>query len=163
MPGEPSERFFSWQALVAVPRSTKRSPCRVDQERMHRMIAGDRHAGNDDLRFAARHHLAILQRVGDDLVVGLGVELALVDVDAGAAVVALGRRGAETFDLVGLAVVVGVLQSDEEPVRPRRFVAFVISAAPGVDVERAVRGDRQSGARVRCDRQTRWRRSQVAG
>ena len=57
----------------------------IDDERMHRMIAGERQAGEDDLRLSVRRDAVGRQRIADDLVVLLGVEAAFVDADAGAA------------------------------------------------------------------------------
>ncbi len=104
------------------------------------MVAAERHARKDHLGLAGGNPAARAERVADDLVVGLGVDEALVDGDAGAARVALSRRLAEAGDLVRLAVAVGVLQRDQEAARRGRL-AHVIGAAPGVDVEGAAGGE----------------------
>ena len=57
----------------------------IDGERMHGVIAGNRHAAQDRLGLARRRHLAVLQPVANNLVVDLGVEPILVEPDAGAA------------------------------------------------------------------------------
>ena len=67
---------------------------RVDREGMHRMIAGQRQSRDDGLRRPGRRDRRPAgKRVAHDAVVGLGIEIALVDRDAGAALVALRRDG----------------------------------------------------------------------
>ena len=70
-----------------------------------------------------------------------GVNGALVERDAGAAGRALRHAVAETLDHVGLAVALDILQRDQKAAGRRRVV-MKIAAAPGVDIEHAVRRDR---------------------
>jgi hypothetical protein len=114
----------------------------VDVEGMHGMVAGEGKPGDDSLWFAGRDDAVLAQRVAYDAIVHLGVEGTLVKGDAGATVIALLDSVAEAGGDIGLAVAVDVLQSHEESPRRRRIVA-VIAAAPGVDVDHAVRGHRQ--------------------
>ena len=104
------------------------------------MIAGERQAGDDGFRLALGYDLIVSQRVADDAIVDLGEETALVEADAGAAMAA-GRDGlAEAGDHVGMSVALGVPERDQKTAR-RRFIVLIIDAAPGVDVDGAVRRD----------------------
>src|SRR5450631_1276254 len=86
---------------------------RVDRKGVHRMIAGERQAGDDGFRLAFGCDLAITQSVADDAIVDLGEEAAFVQSDAGAAM-ASGRKGLTEADFyVGTAVAFGVLERDE--------------------------------------------------
>ncbi len=109
----------------------------IDDERMHRVIAGERQAGHYDLRLFARHDAVRRQGVADDLVVLLGIEAVFVDADTGAAGRSLRHAVAETLDPIGVAVALGVFERHQEAAG-RRLVVMIIAAAPGVDVERAV-------------------------
>ena len=136
LPGTLGMRFSLWQALVAEPMSTNMLPFASIDEGMHRMIAGQRHAGHDDLRLAGRHD-AVCGRSGvaDDLVVHFGVDVVLVESRCRCRPRCPRREaGPKRIDLVGLAVALGVLQRDQEAAGGRRVVA-VVAAAPGVDVD----------------------------
>jgi len=71
---------------------------------MHRMIAGERQAGNNDLRIFRRRDAIGRQWIANNLVVLLGVEAAFVDADTGASGGALRLTRAETLDLVGVPI-----------------------------------------------------------
>src|SRR5882757_57706 len=81
----------------------------VDDEGMHRVIAGERQAGHDDGRRRGGHPLARGESVSEDAAILLGVQRAVVECDAGAAGAARLRRLAEALDEVGVAVALGVL------------------------------------------------------
>src|SRR5471032_2915285 len=51
----------------------------IDDEGMHRMIAGERQAGDDDLRRADRYGRALRQDIAHDAVVYLGIKCAIVE------------------------------------------------------------------------------------
>ena len=80
------------------------------------------------------------QGVTHDAVIGLGVDVAVIDRDAGAAVVTLREGRAEAHDVIGLAAVLGVLQGDQQAARGRRIVV-VVPATPGVGIDDSVRCD----------------------
>ena len=105
---------------------------------MHGVVAGQRQPRDDGLRRALRHDAVFRQRVADDAVVRFGIKPVFVDADAGAPMIALLDGVAETRHDVSLAIAVDVLQGDQKASRRRRVVA-VIGAAPGVDVDHAVR------------------------
>ncbi len=113
---------------------------RVDDERMHVVAAGQRQAGDDDLRIArGRDRIGIgRQHVADDLVVLLGIDGAVIVGDAGAAGRAFRHAGSEPLDHIGMA---DALEGHQKPAR-RRLVEVIETAAPGVDIEHAVRRDR---------------------
>ncbi len=110
----------------------------VDDEGMHGVIAGDRQAGHDDIRLPLRHGLPPLQLVAHNAVVQFGIERALVERDAGAAGGTLRDARAEALHEIGAAGALGILERKEESTR-RRLVEMVVAAAPGIDVEDAVR------------------------
>ena len=58
---------------------------RVNDKRVHRMITGQRHAGQHRLRPAARRDLALCACIANDLVVQFRVNRAVIERDAGAA------------------------------------------------------------------------------
>jgi hypothetical protein len=102
------------------------------------MIAGERQAGDNGFRLALGRNLAITQSVADDAIVDLGEEAAFVEPDAGPAM-ASGRNGlAEADFYVGISVAFGVLERDEKAAGRRRII-LVIDAAPGIDVDGAIR------------------------
>ena len=68
------------------------------------MIAGERQAGNNDLRIFRRRDAVGRQRIADDLVVLFGVETVVVDANAGAAGRALRLTRTEALDIIGVAV-----------------------------------------------------------
>ncbi len=105
------------------------------------MVAVQRHAREHRLRPTGRDS-AGADGVADDLVVGLGVDVALVDRHPDAALVALGLGLAEAGDLVGLAVAVRILERDEEAPGRGRAIGVVL-AAPGVGVEHPAGTERQ--------------------
>ena len=116
---------------------------RIDLERMHGMVAGERQPRNDDLGRAGRRDRARRQGVADDAVVGLREQRAVINCDSRpAGIAALGSR-AEANDLVGAAAAGRVLQRQQEAAVRRLGVlgVGVIAAAPGVDVDHAVRGN----------------------
>ena len=84
----------------------------VDDEGMHRVIAGERQARHDDGRWCGGCPLARGESVSEDAAVLLGVQRAVVECDAGAAGAARLRRLAEALDEVGVAVALGVFQGD---------------------------------------------------
>ena len=104
---------------------------------MHGVIAGERQAGQYDLRLPVRHDAVRRQGVTDDLVVLLGIETVFVDADAGAAGRPLRHPVAETLDPIGMAVALGVFERHQEAAG-RRLVVMIIAATPSVDIERAV-------------------------
>src|ERR1700681_2342103 len=114
---------------------------RRDQEGMHRMVAGSGQAGDDRLASALWGDFVRGNRIAHDAVVDLGVDHAVVEDEAGAAVSAARDRFAEPFDDVGAPAAMRVLQRDDKATRWNGAV-IVVDAAPGVDVERSVRGDR---------------------
>jgi hypothetical protein len=111
---------------------------RVDRNGVHRMIAGEWQAGDDGFRLSFGRYLAITQSVADDAIVDLGKEAVFVEPDAGAAVASGCRRFTKTDDQVGMAAAFGVLERDEKAARRRRII-LVIDAAPGIDVNGAIR------------------------
>ena len=113
---------------------------RIDDEGMHRMIAGERQARKDDLRRSLRHVGIRRHGIADDLVVLFGIERAVVEADARSARGALRDAIAETLDHIGAAVALAVLERDQKAAGRRRVV-MIVAAAPGVDIEHAVRRD----------------------
>jgi hypothetical protein len=85
------------------------------------MIAGQRQAGEYHLRSLLRRDAIRRQRIADDLVILLGIEAALVDVNAGAARGPLRDPIAETLDDIGTAGSIAVLERCKKAAR-RRFV-----------------------------------------
>ena len=83
------------------------------------------------------------QRIAHDAIVHFGVERAVVERDAGAAVAPFCDGLAEADGNIGLAIALGVLQRDQKSAG-RGLVIAVIAAAPGVDV------DDPLGATTRC-------------
>jgi hypothetical protein len=81
----------------------------------HRMVAGQRQARNDGLRRSGQRDPVRRQRITHDAIIALGIEVTLVDRDAGPALVAVGRSGANAYDLVGPSIARGVLQSPQKP------------------------------------------------
>src|SRR5258708_268558 len=84
----------------------------VDDEGMHRMIAGGRQARHNAGRWRGGCPLARGESVSQDAAALLGVQRAVVECDAGAASAARLRRLAEALDEVGVAVALGVFQGD---------------------------------------------------
>ena len=115
---------------------------RVDGEGMHRVIAGDRYAAHNRLGFTRWRHLAVLQFVANDLVVDLRVEPILVEPDTGAAMRAIGEGRTEADVDVSLARAFRILERDQKTALVRGVVV-VIDAAPGVDIDSAVRRHRK--------------------
>ncbi len=115
---------------------------RIDRERVHRMIAGQRQPGDHDLGCSGRCDRAGRQRVAHDAIVHLGVEPVFVKRDAGAAMTAGRDAVAETRIDVRASVSVGVLQRDQEAAARWRVVA-VVTATPGVDIDHPVRRHHQ--------------------
>ena len=112
----------------------------VDDERMHRVVAGQRQAGDNNLRGFRRHDRVALQRIADDLVILFRVKPAIIKVDAGAPGGALRHAWPKTLDHVGSAVA-GVVLERNKKAAGRRLVILIIAAAPGVEVEHAVRAE----------------------
>ena len=73
------------------------------------MIAGQRQSGNDGFGVGRRQDAVLGQRVAHDAIVHFGVERALVDGDARAAMRPLLKRVAEAGDDISLPVAVDVL------------------------------------------------------
>src|SRR5882757_262905 len=113
---------------------------RCDQERMHRMVADNGQVRHHRLPFALGCDLVGRDRVAHDAVVGLGVDHAVMEYEAGATVAAARDRFTEPFDDVGVPVAMRVLQRDNKATRWNGAVVE-IGAAPRVDVERSVRRD----------------------
>jgi hypothetical protein len=113
----------------------------IDGEGMHRMIASERQAGDDDLRIFRRHYSVGRQRIADDLVVLLGVEAAFVDANAGAAGRALRLTSPEALDPIGVTAVSRMLERDQKSTG-RDFVVVIIGAAPGIHIKNAVGPER---------------------
>ena len=104
------------------------------------MVAGEGQARHDDLgRPGGRDH-PCRQGVAHDAIVHLRKQPAVVKRDARATGAAFLASLAEAHDDIGPAVAGGVLQGHQEATGRRRVVV-VIAAAPGVDVDHAVRGD----------------------
>jgi hypothetical protein len=132
-------------ALAGIGRGTQvhvQVPLLNDCERMHRMIARDGHSGYDRFRRSGRRDPVRGQRVPDNSVVRLGIDVAFVDCDAGASGIAVGLGRTEGDSLVRLTVALGVLQGDQHPAG-RRCVVSVVEPAPGVDKYDSVRGNRK--------------------
>ena len=89
---------------------------------------------------SVRHDRVFRQGEAHDLVVLFGIKRAVVIIDAGSTGGALRGAVAEALDDVCVARPLAVLQREEEATC-RRLVVIVIHAAPGVDVEHAVRRD----------------------
>ena len=85
----------------------------INREGMHRMIADQRQSRHDSLRRSSRLDPIRRQLVAHDAVVRLGIEVALVDGDAGSPRVAVRRGWAKADDLVGPAVAFGILQCNQ--------------------------------------------------
>ena len=102
------------------------------------MVAGERQAGENDLGLLVRRDGRRGQRIPDDLVVLFGIEPAMIEGDAGAARRALRDAIAKALDHIRMAVAFAILQRHQKTAG-RRLVVAIIAAAPGVDVEHAVR------------------------
>jgi hypothetical protein len=110
----------------------------IDDEGMHRVIAGQRQAGDDDFRWRCGHDVAVVEPVADDAIVLLDVEGTAVNADTGAARGTVLDAGTEAADDVGLAVALRVPERDDEAAG-RQHLVRVVAAAPRVDVDGAVR------------------------
>src|SRR5436305_15313859 len=98
------------------------------------MIAGQWQPRHDGLRRPGRVDPARRELVADDAIVRLGMEVAVVDGEAGSSRVALRLGWTEPDDVVGPAVPLGVLQGNQKRAGWGRVVV-VIAPAPGVDVD----------------------------
>ena len=114
---------------------------RIDLERMHGMVAGERQPRHDDLGRAGRRDRARRQGVADDAVVGFREQRAVINCDSRPAGIAALDSRAEANHLVGTAAAGRVLQRQQEAPVGRLSVlgVGVIAAATGVDVDHAVR------------------------
>ena len=110
----------------------------IDDERMHRVVAGERQARENDLGFLVRRDGSRGQRIADDLVVLFGIEPAVIEGDASAARRALRDTIAKALDHIRMAVAFAILQRHQKTAG-RRLVVAIIAAAPSVDVEHTVR------------------------
>ena len=100
----------------------------VDDEGVHRMVAGERQPGNDDIRVPAWRDRTRRQRIAHDSVVRLRVERALIERDSRATgIAALGSR-TEATDHVGMTVAFGILERHQESPGGRFVVSVVASA-----------------------------------
>ena len=115
-------------------------PVGVDREGVHRVITTERQARDHDLGRGGRDDGVRREGVLHDPVLRLDVQRVLVEHDPGATRAAVGRTRAEALDDVRLAAAGRVAERDEEAARVRGTVA-VVAAAPGVEVDDAVRGD----------------------
>ena len=106
------------------------------------MIAGQRQPRDDGLWRCGRLDPTRRQLVPHDAIVRLGIEVALVDGNAGSARVAVRLGWTKADDLVGPAVALGILQANQKPAGWGRVVV-VIEPAPGVDVYDPVRRHRE--------------------
>ena len=79
------------------------------------MIAGQRQSRDDGLRRSGRLDPIRRQLIAYDAIVGLGIDVAVVDGDAGSSRVTLclGRTKADYF--IGPAVALGILQGKKNP------------------------------------------------
>src|SRR4249920_2696296 len=107
---------------------------------MHRMIAGKRQAGKDNLRRPVWYDGIRRQGIADDLVILFGVKGAVVEGNARAARGTLRNSVTEALDHIGAARALRVLERHQKAARWWRVI-MVIAAAPGVDVERAIGRD----------------------
>src|SRR6476659_4326763 len=89
----------------------------VDGEGMHRMIAGQWHAGQDGRRRARRRSFAALYLIADDAVIDLGVEGTVVQRDPGATMTAARHRFSESLNDVGMSVALRILEGNQETAR----------------------------------------------
>ena len=123
-------------------RDRHRGTLPVDLKWMHRVVAGERQPGYHRLRGRRRGDAARRQGVSHDAVVGLGIDVVLVDRDAGSARVAIRLGWAEADHVVRLTVALGALKCDQEAARRGRVVV-VVPATPGVDIDHAIRRHRE--------------------
>ncbi len=114
---------------------------RTDDEGMHRMVAAQRHAGDDHVGLAGEGDAIGRDLQRFDAVIDLVIDLAVIDPDAGAAGRAFLLAFAEALGDVRAAVIILVLQRHHEAAG-RRLVVIVVNAAPGVDIHGAVGGHR---------------------
>src|ERR1700716_3850855 len=101
---------------------------------MHRMVARDGQARHDRLASALRRDFARGERVAHDAIIGLGVDHAVIEYEAGAAgpaVPAACNGFTEPLDDVGVPIAMRVLQRDGKA-SGRNWTVVVIDAAPGV-------------------------------
>jgi hypothetical protein len=117
----------------------KQPPFRVDHERVHGMVAGQRQAGQHHGGWPDRQRCPRSERIAQDAAVFFGKKRVVVKRNAAAAGPTLLHPNAKALNEIGASFARGVLQSDEKTARRRRRVGKV-AAAPGVGVERAVRG-----------------------
>jgi hypothetical protein len=87
---------------------------RVDRNGMHRMVAGQGQSRYHGLWCCGRLDPARRQLIAHDAIVGLGVEIAIVDRDTGTPRVAFSLGWAKADDFVGAAVAGRVLQSNQK-------------------------------------------------
>jgi hypothetical protein len=115
---------------------------RVDDKRMHWVVASQRHTGQYRLRLAGRRDLARRARIADDLVVQFSIERTIEERDAGAS----GRAGrlvrAKALDDVRLPAAGRVLQGEQKTAR-RWGIVVIVTAAPAVGIDDVVTADRK--------------------
>src|ERR1700731_1112495 len=111
----------------------------VDRKRVHRVIAGEGQPRNNDLGRRGWGKCSSRWRVAHDAIVHFRVERAVVENDACATVAAVHGSVTEARDDVGAPFPLGVLKGEQKPAC-RRLVVAVIEAAPGVDINNAIRG-----------------------
>src|SRR3984957_8823455 len=114
---------------------------RVNPERMHRVIAGERKPGDYDLGRRIRRGCARRQRVAHDAIVCFRVERPIVERDPGSPGIAALGAGSKSGDHISAALTLGVLQSHQESARRWRVVA-IIAPAPGGHVQYPIWAER---------------------
>src|ERR1700752_2226535 len=107
---------------------------RINPERMHRVIAGERKPGDNDLGRRIRRSCARRQCVAHDAIVRFSVKRPIVERDPGSPGIAALDAGPEAGDHISAALTPGVLQSHQESAWRWRVVA-IIAPAPGIDVQ----------------------------
>ncbi len=136
---------YAGDAILTLARVGRRSEVdehiahTIDRHRVHRMVAGQRQAGDDGVRLAGRSDTVIRQLIAYDLVVRFGIHIAVMHPDPGAAMVSLIGGRAETHDFGRRPVRICGAHRDQEPALGNRVVV-VISAAPGIGIDDTVGG-----------------------
>src|SRR5262249_40460539 len=97
---------------------------------MHRMVASDRHAAENNFRLTRWHNLALFQVIAKDPVINFSIEPMLVEGDACTAVAAFVESLPKADVHIRFASTFGVLQRYQKSARVRLIVA-VVTAAPG--------------------------------
>src|SRR5262249_2249247 len=91
-----------------------------DRERMHRVIARDRHPGDDGFSLPFRGSLTWHEFITHDLFFDPGKDIAVIDPEAGPAVAAARNGFTESLDRVGATIAIAVFQGDQKAARGNR-------------------------------------------